>query len=403
MTQTHNTTVPDSTPEPTPAPENRQADDPVEPPASQAAPPVISLSALAKHFYLKHWGLLLSGGLLLAVMIALWPVLAPFVAAFVLAYLLAAPSEWVYRKLGRKLPLAVCSILTFLLVLLVISSVSLLFIPVVMTQLELIQSNLPQLIVNVKRHVLPWLTDTLGLRISVDSDDLKNRIAAYITENRGTVAEVSTRLLRSGSQSVLGITGFVSLTVVATLFLLPGWPHLVRQTRRLFPPHVWKKAKPLFVEIDSMMTQYIKGLMIVVLFLSSFYSIGLSLVGLQSGWAIGMLAGVLCVVPYLGFTVALLVGLLTAALELQGFLPILWVLAVFVVGQFLEGFILTPLVVGDKIGLSALAVIFALAFFGALFGLVGVFLALPLAAIVKVAYVHAFNKYQQSNYYRQGL
>ncbi|HEX4855193.1 MAG TPA: AI-2E family transporter, partial [Limnobacter sp.] len=209
--------------------------------------------------------------------------------------------------------------------------------------------------------------------------------------------------LRSGSQSVLGITGFISLTVVATLFILPGWPHILRQTRQLFPPHVWQRAEPLFSEIDQVMTEYIKGLLTVMLFLSVFYSVGLSLVGLQSGWAIGMLAGVLCVVPYLGFTVALLVGLLTAALELQGFLPIFWVLGVFVAGQFLEGFILTPLVVGDKIGLSALAVIFALAFFGAIFGLVGVFIALPLAAICKVAYVHAFARYQQSQYYRQGL
>jgi len=82
-------------------------------------------------------------------------------------------------------------------------------------------------------------------------------------------------------------------------------------------------------------------------------------------------------------------------------LPIFLVLLVFVVGQFLEGFVLTPLVVGDKIGLSALAVIFALAFFGAIFGLVGVFLALPLAAIFKVAYLHAFSHYAQSDYYRQ--
>jgi len=201
---------------------------------------------------------------------------------------------------------------------------------------------------------------------------------------------------------VLGITGFVSLTVIATLFILPGWAQITKQFQQIFPPHLWKRAQPLFSEIDSVMTEYIKGMMIVMLFLSTFYSIGLSVVGLQSGWALGMLAGVLCVVPYLGFTVALLVGLLTAALELQGFLPIFLVLMVFVVGQFLEGFVLTPLVVGDKIGLSALAVIFALAFFGAVFGLVGVFLALPLAAIFKVAYMHAFAHYEKSAYYTRG-
>lgn len=362
----------------------------------------VSLSSLAKQFYLQHWGLLLSAALVLAVLIVLWPVLAPFVAAFVLAYLLAAPSRWVHRKLRGRLPLPVCAVLTFVGFLLIFSSVSLLFIPVVLTQLELIQGNLPQLIVNVKHTVLPRLNDVFGLNISVDSTEMKDRIAKYIGENRGTLAEVSTKILRSGSQSVLGITGFVSLTIVATLFILPSWTQICRQLQQVFPPHVWTRAQPLFNEIDTVMTEYIKGMMIVMLFLSTFYSIGLSVVGLQSGWAIGMLAGLLCVVPYLGFALALVVGLLTAALELQGFLPILLVLFVFVAGQFLEGFVLTPLVVGDKIGLSALAVIFALAFFGAIFGLVGVFLALPLAAIFKVAYVHAFAHYEQSRYYRQG-
>ncbi|WP_130557515.1 AI-2E family transporter [Limnobacter thiooxidans] len=362
----------------------------------------VSLSSLAKQFYLQHWGLLLSAALVLAVLIVLWPVLAPFVAAFVLAYLLAAPSRWVHRKLRGRLPLPVCAVLTFVGFLLIFSSVSLLFIPVVLTQLELIQGNLPQLIVNVKHTVLPRLNDVFGLNISVDSTEMKDRIAKYIGENRGTLAEVSTKILRSGSQSVLGITGFVSLTIVATLFILPSWTQICRQLQQVFPPHVWTRAQPVFNEIDTVMTEYIKGMMIVMLFLSTFYSIGLSVVGLQSGWAIGMLAGLLCVVPYLGFALALVVGLLTAALELQGFLPILLVLFVFVAGQFLEGFVLTPLVVGDKIGLSALAVIFALAFFGAIFGLVGVFLALPLAAIFKVAYVQAFAHYEQSRYYRQG-
>lgn len=361
-----------------------------------------SLSTLAKQFYLQHWGLLLSAALVLVVLINLWPVLAPFVAAFVLAYLLAAPSRWVHAKLRGRLPLPVCAVLTFFLSLLVFSSVSLLFIPVVLTQLELIQNNLPQLIVNVKRTVLPWLNDTFGLSISVDSTEMKDRIAGYISDNRGTLAEISTKVLRSGSQSVLGITGFISLTVIATLFILPGWTQICKQFQQVFPPHLWTRAQPLFSEIDTVMTEYIKGMVIVMLFLSTFYSIGLSVVGLQSGWAIGMLAGLLCVVPYLGFALALLVGLLTAALELQGFLPILLVLFVFVAGQFLEGFVLTPMVVGDKIGLSPLAVIFALAFFGAIFGLVGVFLALPLAAIFKVAYMHAFAHYEKSDYYTRG-
>jgi predicted PurR-regulated permease PerM len=360
-----------------------------------------TLSDLVKQFYLRNWGLLLTAALVLALVIELWPVLAPFVAAFVLAYLLAAPSRWVHAKLRGRVPLAVCAIMTFAGVLLILSSVSLLFIPVVLTQLDLIQTNLPQLVVNVKRTVLPWLNEAFNLNISVDSAEMRARIAQYISENKGSLAEMSTKILRSGSQSVLGFTGFFSLAVVATLFILPSWPHICRQVQQLFPPRWWNRARPLFNEIDTVMTEYIKAMLIVMLFLSTFYSVGLSLVGLQSGWAIGMLAGVLCVVPYLGFAVALLVALLTAALELQGVFPMVLVLGVFVAGQFLEGFVLTPLVVGDKIGLSALAVIFALAFFGALFGLIGVFLALPLAAICKVAYMHWFRWYTQTAYYSQ--
>lgn len=361
----------------------------------------VSLSAIARQFYMKHWGLLLSAVLVLVVIIELWAALAPFVAAFVLAYLLAAPSRWVYLKLRGRVPLPICSIATFLILLLVFSSVSLLFIPVVLTQLELIQNNLPQLIVSLKRTVLPWFNDLFGGSLAIDSEKLEETVAGYISENRSTLTEFTTKVLRAGSQSVVGITGFVSLTVIATLFILPGWTQICRQFKQHFPPRSWQRAQPFFTEIDTVMVEYIKGMMIVMLFLSTFYSIGLSVIGLQSGWAIGLLAGLLCVIPYVGFAIALVVGVLTAALDLQGFLPVFLVLVVFVAGQFLEGFVLTPLVVGDKIGLSALSVIFALAFFGGIFGMVGVFLALPLAAIFKVAYVHAFARYQRSDFYQQ--
>ncbi|HEX4843825.1 MAG TPA: AI-2E family transporter [Limnobacter sp.] len=361
----------------------------------------IALADVASAFYLRNWALLLSAGLVLLFTIQLWGVLAPFVAAFALAYLMHGPSRWLHRQLRGRVPLPVCAVVTFFGLMLLFSSFGLLFIPVVLTQLDLIQNNLPQLLVNIKRTVLPWLNDMFGLAVSVDSIEMRDRIAQYISENRGTLAEVSTKVLRSGSQSVLGLTGFVSLTVVATLFILPGWAQIAQAVQRLFPLHVWRRTQPMLIEIDTVLNEYIKGMMIVVLFLSTFYSVGLSIAGLQSGWAIGMLAGLLSVVPYLGFALALLVALLTAALELQGFLPLFWVLVVFVLGQMIEGFVLTPLVVGDKIGLSAIAVIFALAFFGALFGLVGVFLALPLAAIFKVAYMHAFEWYVQSDYYRQ--
>ncbi|MCQ8895429.1 AI-2E family transporter [Limnobacter humi] len=365
--------------------------------------PKIALSDLVRQFYQRHWGLLLTLALVLAGLVALWSVLAPFVAAFFLAYLMANPSRWVYKKLRGRLPLSLCAVLTFVLLVVVLLSFGLLFIPVVNTQLELIENNLPQLLLNIKQTVLPWLQQTFGWNWAMDSETFRAKVALLMKENRDSLAELSTALVRSGSASVLGITGFVSLTVISTLFILPGWLQMSSNAKQFFPPHVWKRFSPLLREMDEVLGEYVKGVVIVIAFLSVYYSVGLSLAGLKSGWAIGILAGLLSIVPYLGLTVAMVVAVLTSALELQGVWPIAWVLLVFVSGQLIEGFVLTPMVVGDKIGLSALAVIFALAFFGALFGLVGVFLALPLAAIAKVVYQHTLAAYQASAYYQQGL
>ena len=358
----------------------------------------VHFSTIAQRFYYKHWALLLSFAIVLCLVIALWGVLAPFVAAFVLAYLMFGPSKWLYKKLDRKVPLAACGLFAFVLVILLFLSIGLLFIPVVSSQLELIEANLPDLAASLNNNLLPWLNNMFGFDWSVDSMEIKTRVTDYISNNKGSLAEITTKVLRAGSQSVMGITGFLSLMVVATLFIIPSWSTLAFQTRMLLPPHLRVKVDPFLGEIDSLLNEYIKGLAIVVFSLSIFYSLGLSLVGLKSGWAIGILAGLLCMIPYVGFTL----GFLTAALELQGFLPIVLVFGVFVIGQVLEGFVLTPMVVGDKIGLSALSVVFALAFFGALFGLVGVILALPLAAIFKVAYMRAHVAYTSSAYYLQG-
>lgn len=359
-----------------------------------------SLSGLLKQFYVQHWGLLLTGLLVLLVLFQLWGMLAPFVAALSLAYLLNAPSRWVYKKLKGRVPLSACSVGVFLGLIGVLTSFGLLLIPVVNTQLDLIERNLPQFLLNLKTSGLPWLNRTLGWSWAVDADALSLRLELLMKENRAFLAEVSSMVVQFGSQSVLGFTGFVSLMFMATLFILPSWLRLSASIRQLFPPRVWITMSPVLQEIDGVLSDYLKGMFVLVLCQGAFYSVSLSVVGLQSGWAIGILAGLLCVVPYLGLLVSMVLAVLTAALELQGLWPVLWVLLVFGVGQVLEGFVFTPLLVGDKIGLSAIAVMFALAFFGAVFGLVGVVLALPLAAIFKVGYVHIFRGYTASVFYR---
>lgn len=359
-----------------------------------------SLSGVLRQFYVQHWGLLLTGLLLLLLLFQLWSMLAPFVAALSLAYLLNTPSRWMYKKLKGRVPLSVCSVSVFLGLIVLLAGFGLLLIPVVSTQLDLIENNLPQFLVSLKTALLPWLHERLGWSWALDGDQVSQRVALLLKENRAFLAEISSMVVQFGSQSVLGFTGFVSLMFMATLFILPSWLRLSASIRLLFPPRVWVSMSPVLQEVDGVLSDYLKGMFSLVLCQGIFYSVSLSLIGLQSGWAIGILAGLLCVVPYLGLLVSMVLAVLTAALELQGLWPVVWVLVVFGIGQVLEGFVFTPWLVGDKIGLSAIAVMFALAFFGAMFGLVGVVLALPLAAIFKVGYVHLFRVYVASHFYR---
>lgn len=358
-----------------------------------------NLAEMLRGFYLENWALLLSFGLFLVVLSLLWDVLSPFVAAFVLSFLLMSPSQWLHEKTGERVSLPICSVVVLLLFVLVLSGFILLFLPVISFQIELIQTNLPKLIKGLDHSLFPWLNDVLDMRDPIDSSDIKAQGAEYVSKHRGAITEYSTTFLSLGSRSVLDFASFIVMTFLATLFILPSLDKIIQKIQQLFPPRLWEKAGPMLYDINTLLNEYVKGVAIVLVSLGAFYSIGLSLVGLETGWAIGLLAGALSTIPFLGFAVALVIGLLTATLELQGIWPVIWVFLVFMIGQVLESFVLTPLVVGDKIGLSPLAVIFALAFFGAVFGLVGVFLALPLAAIFKVAYVRAFDVYIQSDYY----
>lgn len=360
---------------------------------------ILNLSGFLKSVFQEHWALLLSGAVLLLVLIWLWPVLSPFLAAALISYLVSSPSNWLVARCKGRLPYSISAIICVVFFLVLFSGIFLLLIPVILGQIELIQQNLPKILTGLVSKVVPWLNANFNLGLSLDPVILRQDVQEFLLGNGENIAKAVGRIFSSGSGSVLGFTGFMTLVITASLFMAPVWPSLLKAFGGLVPPHVQSRWNPLGQELDRTLADYLKGVGVVVTFQGIFYAVGLSLAGLNAGWAIGLLAGVMSLIPYIGLTLTLVLAVFTAILDLQGFSGVLIVVAIFVVGQLIEGFILTPLVVGDRIGLSALAVVFSLAFFGALFGLIGVIFALPLAACLKVLINRQMEVYKSSNFY----
>lgn len=357
------------------------------------------LSELLRTVYTKHWALILTLMLVALCVGWLWPVFSPFFAAALVSYLVSSPAQWLVRRSGGKVPYAVSAVFCVLFFIVVFGGVFLLLIPVVVGQIELIKTNLPGILASVVTKVVPTINGLFDMHLPVEPQQVRQSIQAFILENTGSVAGFVGKVFKQGSNSVLGLTGFVTLVVTASLFMAPAWPGLVRATRAAVPPRVLSRWDPIGEELNHTLAEYLKGVAVVVSFQGVFYAIGLSLVGLNSGWALGLLAGVLSLVPYIGLTLSMVLAVLTAVLDLQGLGGVLLVVGVFVLGQIIEGFILTPMVVGDKIGLSAIAVVFSLTFFGALFGLMGVVFALPLAACLRVLLQRQMALYKQSEFF----
>lgn len=360
----------------------------------------MNLSILLKKLYREHWALILTVVLSLIVLNRLWSVVSPFLAAALISYLISSPATWIARKTAHRINYPVAAVLCVLIMLIVLASIGLLLVPVVLSQIELIQTNLPALMGDLIDRVVPFLNQQFGLKLPMNPVRLRSVLQNMIFSNSSDTWTLLQNVLRTSSGSVLGITGFIALVFTATLFMAPMWPHISRTIYKLTPPRVRRRVVPVASELDQTLSDYLKGVGVVVTFQGMYYAIALSLAGLNAGWAIGLLAGVLSLIPYIGMTVSMLVAVFSAVLDLQGSSGVLIVLGIFAAGQFIEGFILTPFVVGDRIGLSALSVMFSLTFFGALFGLVGVIFALPMAACIRVLLIRQMEYYRQSAYYR---
>jgi predicted PurR-regulated permease PerM len=267
-------------------------------------------------------------------------------------------------------------------------------------QLSRLVDNLPAYVAWIKSTVLPWLRAKFGIRLKIGNlDQIIALLSDYWRQAGGTAASVFSSLSHSGAVAVAWLINLFLIPVV-TFYLLRDWDTMVGHIRDLLPRRYEPTIARLAREADEVLSAFLRGQFLVMLALSAIYTTGLWLVDLDLALLIGMIAGLISFVPYMGAIVGILSGCVAAVVQFGDVWSVLPVLAVFGVGQLLEGTVLTPKLVGDRIGLHPVAVIFAVLAGGQLFGFLGVLLALPMASVIMVLIRHIHDLYKDSELYR---
>ncbi len=327
------------------------------------------------------------------------PILTPFVVGALLAYLADPLAD---RLEAWKLSRTQAVIVVFLVLTLAMTAVLLVLIPALEKQVSRFLEDLPHYLAWIKTALIPWLESRLGVDIAeYDPADFIELLTRNWQRAGGIAATVAGSITRSGA-AILGWLLNLLLVPVVTFYLLRDWDRMVANIADLLPRHILPTAAWLARESDEVLSAFMRGQLSVMLALGAIYSIGLWLVGLDTALVIGMIAGLISFIPYLGTFVGIVLGVLAVLVQFQDVWHVGLVLAVFGVGQLLEGMVLTPLLVGNKIGLHPVMVIFAVMAGGHLFGFLGVLLALPVASVVMVLLRYVHDLYKESALYEEG-
>jgi predicted PurR-regulated permease PerM len=337
---------------------------------------------------------------LVVLLYALGPVLTPFIAAAILAYALGGGVDRLASlSIGRRrMPRALAVVLVMLVFVALLSALVLIVVPVLRTELPLLQAQIPAFLARLDTLVSPRLAQ-LGIAIKLDGSGIRSLLTQQIATSGD---EVWTRVLASarvGGSALLGWLATLVLIPVVLFYLLLDWHVLVAKVERAVPRRWAAQAAGMAREADALLAQYLRGQLLVMLVLAGYYSAALAFAGFDVALPVGILTGLLVFIPYLGFGLGLALALIAAVLQFSGWSGLVSVAVIYGAGQVIEGFFLTPRLVGERIGLNPLAVIFALLAFGQLFGFVGVLLALPASAVLMVAFRHLKHHYLRSSFY----
>ena len=251
----------------------------------------------------------------------------------------------------------------------------------------------------VQETAVPWLTDRLGISLP-DLD--RESLTGVLSENWASAGGIATSVLAGVSRSGMALVGWLInlvLIPVVTFYLLRDWEELLARVRAMLPRPVEPTVLKLARESDHVLGAFLRGQLLVMLALATIYSVGLWMAGVDLALLIGVVAGLISFVPYLGTIVGVGAGVIATLVQHGDMAHLVAVLVVFGIGQAAEGMLLQPILLGDRIGLHPVAVIFAVLAGGQLFGFLGVLLALPVAAVLMVVLRHLYQRYQESEVY----
>ena len=325
------------------------------------------------------------------------PVLTPFAIALFLAWL---GGPLVYRLEARRVPRTAAVVLVFLLILSALSTAVLLLAPIIGEQLRLLVTALP----DAAERLKAFATDHAGRHSETITAWLDpERLRALAAEHWRDAGAVVGGLLGMATRSGSAITTFLLTLVlvpVLTFYFLRDWDGILDRLSGLVPPRHLDTVKRLANESDAVLTTFFKGQFLVMLSLAAIYSTGLWIAGLELALLVGVIAGLVSFIPYLGLIVGLLTAGAAVLFQTGDFMQLLLVAAVFGVGQVLESVLLTPRLVGERIGLHPVMVLFSIMAGGQLFGFLGILLALPVTAVLAVLARHMAAQWQSSALYR---
>ena len=326
-------------------------------------------------------------------------IFTPFLAAFILAYILRPAFLWLER---RHMPALAAAGLTVLLGLGVVIAILSLFIGLLKTEIPLIKAQLPDWIANTQAWLGPKLAE---FHLNVDWGALKTmasqKISTHISDNADALMTTTFEtVLMSGSSVIAAFVNSI-LIIFVMFYLLIDWDHFFGLIKKIVPVRAQETVHHLAMHTDGLLSQYLRGMVIVISIMSVFYSIGLTLIGIKGAVALGVFTALMIVIPYIGITLGLTLAVLSAILQFGIGTELVAVLIIYGIGQLIESFFLTPRLVGERIGLHPVAVLFALLLFGKLFGFFGVLLALPISAVSLVLVQYLWSVYTQSTWYQK--
>jgi predicted PurR-regulated permease PerM len=341
----------------------------------------------------RFWGWAAIALAAVALVYALSPILAPFLFAAILAYIL---DPLVERLTGRHVRRAFAVVLVLTAVIVLLGALALIVGPLFYKELRMLAERLPGFLSWMNEQLAPWLKENLGLEFRLEVQTVRQFLGEIV---QGDVAAQLLASLKVGGLALVAFLVNLLLVPVVLFYLLRDWHALIGRAERLIPRALLGKTLQIFREMDAVLAEFLRGQLLVIVVMTLFYVTALWAARLEFALPIGIMTGLLVFIPYVGAIAGLVLGTIAALMQFGTLAGVAWVWLAFALGQALEGMLVTPLLVGERIGLHPVAVIFALLAFGHLFGFFGVLLALPASAALLVALRHLRAAYLASPLY----